>query len=295
MYFDKFPILRYLDRFGTKTRTKLVTDILRRVQINTVGKDESSFYIDYDTRDGDTPENISHRLYDTPDYFWVVLLINEALNPYYDIALDSISLDNYSKRKHYGKYLYLTSEGNTLDVLGITFSPDETIYSTTGLVDDFGVTQENYAVRARVVSDEPSLNRIRVDGGEHEYFVTGSLIGAIRGSDAIRAKVQFAEDVYTGLHHFETGTGDRLDPLAALDGTPLGLTGVTGSYTVNSPSFWETRLGVYLGISGSRNLNNVITNYENDINENDAKRTIKLIHPDQISKVVDEFDRLIKV
>ena len=46
MYFDKFPILQYLDRFGTKTKSKLVTDILRRVKINTVGKDESSFYID---------------------------------------------------------------------------------------------------------------------------------------------------------------------------------------------------------------------------------------------------------
>ena len=51
MYFDKFPILQYLDRFGTKTKSKLVTDILRRVKINTVGKEESSFYIDYEVRE----------------------------------------------------------------------------------------------------------------------------------------------------------------------------------------------------------------------------------------------------
>lgn len=294
MYFDKFPILQYLDRFGTKTKSKLVTDILRRVKINTVGKEESSFYIDYEVREGDTPENISHRLYDTSDYFWVVLLVNEALNPYYDFPLDPNSLENYSKRKNYGRYLYLTSEGNTLDVRGLTFSPDETIYMTTTTVDGFGLTLEKYDIRGRVVSDEPSFNRIRVDGGEHESFVTGSLIGMIRGSQHFRAKVHFAEDVYTGLHHFETGTGDYLNPLAALDGTPLGLTGVTGSYTTNPPPFRETRLGLYMGISGPRNLSNVITNFENDIAVNDSKRIIKLIHPDQLSKVVDEFERLIK-
>ena len=63
MYFDKFPILQYLDRFGTKTKSKLVTDILRRVKINTVGKEESSFYIDYEVREGDTPENICKRIF----------------------------------------------------------------------------------------------------------------------------------------------------------------------------------------------------------------------------------------
>jgi len=294
MYFDKFPVISYLDRFGTKTKRKLVTDILRRVEIRSVGKLENTFYIDYDTKDGDTAENISHRLYDTVDYFWVVLLVNEALNPYYDIALDTVSVENYSKRKNYGRYLYLTSYGNTAEVLGVTFSSDETIYSTTDVKDSYGITKQNYAVRARVVSDEPSLNRIRVDGGEHTYFTTGSLVGAVRGSENLIARVKYAEDVYNGLHHFETATGDRLNPLAATDGTPIGLTGTTGSYVTSSPAFWETRLGAYLGISGSRNLNHVVTNFENDLAINETKRSIKLIHPDYLSTVVTAFEELIQ-
>ena len=130
MYFDKFPVLEYLDRFGPVARRKLVTDILSRVRISTEGKDDTTFFVNYDLKDGDRPDTISDRLYGNSEYFWVVLLANDALNPYYDFSLSSVSLENYAKKKYFGKYFYLVDDSDNKKLSGLTFSPDETIFSS---------------------------------------------------------------------------------------------------------------------------------------------------------------------
>ena len=293
MYFDKFPLIEYLDRLEGDTKTRIVTDILRRVQIKTTGKDENSFYVDYYLTDGDTPENISHRLYDTPSFFWVVLMVNDAINPYYDFSLSNVSLENYTKKKYEGKYFYLVDPIDDKKVCGLTFSADETIYSSGNTQDDFGTTKENYLVRARIVSHEPTLARVRVDGGEHSDFAEGQLIGTIRGSDVKQAKIKIIEDGMFALHHFggETITNDPLSSITG--GVPLGIT-AAGIYATTPPAFHETKLGTYLGISGSRNLGDAVTNFEYEENENNKKRTIKLIHPDFIRDVVQSFEELMQ-
>ena len=69
MYFNKFPFLEYLNRFDSPSRIQLVTDVLRRVKINNQTKEDSTFFVEYDCQEGDTPENISHRLYESSDFF----------------------------------------------------------------------------------------------------------------------------------------------------------------------------------------------------------------------------------
>lgn len=295
MYFDKFPILSYIDTFDTPSRRKLITDILRRVQIKTLGKEESTFFINYDVQADDTPENISQRLYDTSSFFWVVLMVNDALNPYYDMPLDSISLENYIRKKYDGKYFYLVDPSDGKKVSGITFSPDETIYSSTNVKDDFGTTKENFTVRARVVSHEPTFARVFVDGGEHTYFAENQLIGVVRGSKIEQAKIQRIEDGMFALHHFGTGTTVTQNPLSSITGgTPFGLTASSGIYANVAPEFYETRLGVYLGISGPRITTTAINNFEHETNENEKRRSIKLVHPDFIQNVVASFEQLIQ-
>tara|TARA_Y100001937_G_C7133190_1_gene338625 strand:- start:436 stop:1335 length:900 start_codon:yes stop_codon:yes gene_type:complete len=297
MYFDKFPVLRYLDSFDADTRIRLVTDVLRRVAAKNISEEQSSFFIKYDTQDGDTPENISHRLYDTVDYFWVVLLLNEALNPYYDMALDTISLENFVKNKYFGKYFYLVDYDNNVLPTGITFSADETLFrtSTTGITDDFGTIQHEFKVRARVVEHDPSLSRIRVDGGEHVQFSEGEVIGVLREESLQRAKIKKIEDGIFGLNKFQKSDGTVVNPLASSsdDETPLGVTGSSGEYTSVAPEFYQTRLGVYLGVSGDSNTTHAINNYEHEETENETKRSIKLIHPDQLQNVVSAFEKLI--
>lgn len=298
MYFDKFPILRYLNGFDTDTRVTLVTDILRRVRARNVATEQSSFFIDYDTQDGDTPESISHRLYDSSDFFWVVLLLNEALNPYYDMALDTISLENYIKKKYFGKYFYLVEYGNTAAPSGLTFSLDETLFRTSdvGLTDDAGTILHEFDTRARVVEYDPTLYRIRVDAGEHYNFSANDVIGTFRNGNLHRATIKKVEDGIFGLHHFEKADGTQINQLASTsaDETPLGVTGATGEYTLAAPVFWETRIAAYLGISGAAaSATYAVNNYEYESTENETKRSIKLVHPDQLENIISAFEELI--
>jgi len=298
MYFDKFPVLNYFQQFGTESRFRIVTDIIRRVKIDAYGKDESTFFIKYDTQDGDTPEIISDRLYGTSDYFWVVLLVNEALNPYYDISLGYSALDSSIKRKYFGKYFYLTDINDDKQISGLTFNINDTIWHTTGSADSYGITQEYFSLRARVVDHDPTYARILVDGGgsaEYQAFEVGDYIGIYKGDDPATAKITRIEDGIYGLNHFETATGGYIDPLSAIsDGTPLGLTGATGDFISTPPQFYQTRLGTYLGISGARNTDFIKTNYETESELNDDKRSINLIHPDYLDDVVNAFESVIQ-
>ena len=293
MYFDRFALVKYLDRFGPVAKRKIVTDVLTRVQISTQGKEDTTFFVNYDMKDGDTPENISNRLYDSTEYFWVVLMVNDALNPYYDFPLDNNSLENYAKKKYFGKYFYLVDPNDNKKLSGLTFAPDETIFSSTTNVDDFGVRQENFGIRARVVGHEPTLGRIRVDAGEHTYFNENALIGVYKGSDIQQAKIKRIEDGLFALHHFENGTGDNINPLAAADGTPLGLTASSGTYASVAPRIDETRIGIYLGLSGDRSIDFAKTNFEYEIKQNENKTSIKLVAPEYLSQVVSAFSELI--
>ena len=297
MYFDNFPIIRYLNGFDPETRITLVTDILRRVRTTNISTEQSSFFIDYDTQDGDTPESISHRLYDSVDFFWVVLLLNEALNPYYDMALDNISLENFIKNKYFGKYFYLVDYDNNVIPSGMTFSADETLFrtSTTGITDDFGTIQHEFTTRARVVEHDPTLSRVRVDAGEHVSFVADEVVGVLREGILQRAKIKKIEDGLFGLNKFQKADGTDINPLASssTEETPLGMTGSSGDYTAVAPEFYQTRLGVYLGVSGDSITTYAVNNYEYEATHNETKRSIKLVHPDQLQNVISAFEDLI--
>ena len=39
---------------------------------------------EYEVQDGQKPEHISYDLYETVDYYWVILVCNNIIDPYHD-------------------------------------------------------------------------------------------------------------------------------------------------------------------------------------------------------------------
>lgn len=62
-------------------RPIVVTDILRRIKVNREFINKASFLMPYIVVEGDTPEIVSYKFYGTPLYHWVILLVNEIINP----------------------------------------------------------------------------------------------------------------------------------------------------------------------------------------------------------------------
>ncbi len=92
MYFDNFPLVAYNDH--------TVTDITRRFNITDVVKDGTAFYFLHEITEGETPETIAYDYYGDAGYHWVVLIMNNIIDPFYDWILQEDELLVYTKNKY---------------------------------------------------------------------------------------------------------------------------------------------------------------------------------------------------
>ena len=79
---------------------QIVKNIFTRVQATLEAKTDRVVYYTYDIQDGDTPESIAHRYYGSVEYHWVVLLMNDILDPQFDWPLHYSILEEYIRKKH---------------------------------------------------------------------------------------------------------------------------------------------------------------------------------------------------
>ena len=98
-YFDQFPIIDY-NLSGVNGNTTEVTDIFRRVKARNKIADNVTLFDNYDVAEGEKPEDVAYKVYGESDYFWVVTLVNNIVNRYYDWPLDQFSFQQYIKDKY---------------------------------------------------------------------------------------------------------------------------------------------------------------------------------------------------
>ena len=100
MFFSKFPLLAYtLDNTSTY---QLVPDILRRVKFSDQLKNNDAFFDKYDVRDGETPEILADKFYGDSTFHWIILMVNDIIDPRFDWPMDFNMLNEYCSGK-YGK------------------------------------------------------------------------------------------------------------------------------------------------------------------------------------------------
>ena len=98
-FFPQFPKIQY-NLSGVNGNTKTVTDIFRRVKIRSKIADNVSLFDKYDVSEGEKPEDIAYKIYGDTDYFWVVTLVNNIVNRYYDWPLPEFVFQQYLKDKY---------------------------------------------------------------------------------------------------------------------------------------------------------------------------------------------------
>ena len=97
-YFNQFPGIDY-DLKGDGNTT-IVTDIFRRVKARSKIVNNVSAFDKYDVQEGEKPEDVAYKMYGDSDYFWVITLVNNIVNRYYDWPLDQFSFQQYIKDKY---------------------------------------------------------------------------------------------------------------------------------------------------------------------------------------------------
>jgi len=96
-YFKYFPKSIYST---DSVLVDVVTNIVARYAFQQSFKDNTSVFYDYDIQDSDTPEIIASKFYNSPERHWVVLMMNNIVDPQFDWPLKQDTLIKYINSKY---------------------------------------------------------------------------------------------------------------------------------------------------------------------------------------------------
>ena len=109
-YFSKFPQI-YYDAAG-QGNPKLVTNLLRRVQIKEGLRESGALFDLYEVSGEETPESVSEQYYGDQKYYWIILLFNNVKDRFYDWPLTQ---DQFEKINKFFEDIRTNIEGDTFE------------------------------------------------------------------------------------------------------------------------------------------------------------------------------------
>ena len=285
--YDKLPRVRYITPQGFKDVSDITTTF--RVYDNVVR--EGAYPNEVAVPETDRPDIFSHRIYGNSRMHWLLLNMNQLVNPFYDWVLGPASFDNYMEEKYPGYTLFLLDVTTATPFKG-SFRTNDMIYST-------GVTnaaaQPAYVSElknARVVSYDPSYCRMVIEftqksawvPAEGEY-IAGKNTNAIGEETYYVAKIGKAIESQYAAHHFENSDGELLNPTV-----PASLHGKYISTDDLGFTFGATPLGRYI-------LNDfgdyTVTNRDYEVEQNDDRRNIKVVSRRYLDNINRDVETLL--
>lgn len=299
MYFRKFPTLEY--KFNNKTYTFL--DIFRRVKFDNETLNNNQIFFDYYLTDGETLEKISSKYYNTPDYWWVLILSNNILSNF-EIPTDENFIQSYIDTKFDGKALYFADYMPDLlpgDILaGVTLSGNtitETSETNYAVVYEYNKTFRYVRVKEiyGTINQNDNVGFYRNDATtlvDHDVITSfGESVQKLpwatvkKIGDYKDAPIQF-NDIYANY----------ISPYFVNSTTETRSTSV-GNYISatlsDTDTITNTLLYKFMTSVNDNNLSTVTTNETKVKSDNEKFRTIKVLNPIYIKKVVSDIFSLI--
>ena len=285
MYFEDFPKIYYQFTINNREVLKIVTDITANIRLRKELLENVSLYDLYDVKDGETPEIISDKIYGTPRYHWAIMLANMIYDSITEFPMSSNVLDEYTYNK-YNKFIatswYYEVEGGYTYVIATVpehgISPENVSSTMTNplLIQDAFVDAVYYVDTEevlRVHSKATGLdNPLLVDSGVlDENTLKIRVTGPIGSSTMPSSSVNATEIISPsgGLTIFTTNREYLIH-----------------HYDLNGYVVYGTPAEIASGAVP-------VTNKENENNENEAKRRIKIVSPQHIGLVASELQNLI--
>lgn len=286
-FLDKFPLIRYTVDKNLFSEYDTVRNILFRVRVlKEIMSGNIDTYYMYTVKDEETPDALANKVYGTSEAHWVILYANDIYDPQYDWPMSSKVFDKYVINKygsiefaktnfhHYEKVI--TRENPYYQKISVTrFEVNETIL-TDGVLTLFDYTND-FDV-GEIAFAGPS-NAANVFSGEvvswsntNGKIVLANTNGKISPFQTLNGNISAAN-----------GTVQIIDfPSVPIDAyNTIADTTDFATYSVANKTVFET-------ISRDR-----VSYYDYELNLNEERRLIKIIHPRYYSQIVTELDQLI--
>ena len=94
-YFRPFDKVRY--SLKKNNNPLLLTNITQRFKVRDALKQITAIYYDYVVQDHDRPDLVAFKYYEDETLDWLLFLINDIVDPYYDWPMDQRTFNNYMK------------------------------------------------------------------------------------------------------------------------------------------------------------------------------------------------------
>lgn len=96
-YFNYFPKTFYRTE---DTSLEAVTNITSRIDVLKEARDNPNLWTEYSINEGDTPEIIASRVYNDPEKHWIILMLNNIVDPMFDWPLQQNQLIKFIDKKY---------------------------------------------------------------------------------------------------------------------------------------------------------------------------------------------------
>ena len=96
--FKEFPKVNYDIKKNGKLEN--VTNIMLRFKIVEAIKSRKVIYYDYNVQDGERPDVVAYKYYGDSTLDWLILMVNNAIDPFYDWPMRTHVFEEYLKEKY---------------------------------------------------------------------------------------------------------------------------------------------------------------------------------------------------
>ena len=156
-FFEPFPKVNYDIKKNGKIEN--VTNIMLRFKIVDELKKQQSNYFDITVEEGDRPDVVATKVYENPELDWLILMINDIIDPIYDWPMGGRILEDFIRSK-YGsipaaqatvhEYRKILNEKSVLFdgtvVPRRTLVVDETTYNSLGVNERESIDKYQYEI-----------------------------------------------------------------------------------------------------------------------------------------------------
>lgn len=264
-YFNSFPLVPYY--FGNEKTFTYFENIGVYVDLLDQIVDDVSFYNYYTIIDGDRPDTVSYKFYDTTDYHWTFYLLNQNLRECgWPLTLDQVEERAKEYYPNYAVQIDGTHTTNTVtdsSVLGkrLQIGTEVSINSgaavATVISRNLDIGQIVLKYKSGTESALTSISEITYSNGLPSPSDEAYVFSAAAGTNFYNNVVE-----YNAPHHYENNG-------VMVDIDPFDLTTAIAGATP-------------------------VTNYEYYQEENDGNKQIRVLKPDVIRRVTQEFNRLVR-
>jgi hypothetical protein len=310
-FFQQFPTIEYDLQETNELSTRF--DIFRHVDVLNAQSDDFTSYLYYEIKDGERPDIVSYKLYDTTDYYWTFFIINDFLqagfNEWYKSSFDFhrgleleyddhgalIFLPNYSEKSNVIGGLDVTYEDLRLARVGS--SPQDT---------------------AKIERFDPfMLQLITYDASSDSFYDSSGTYHFAFSSTATAA----GKNAWLGTYKAHLYDLGLINQNTTIDEGDLSTYTYTAerTYSLLLDAPWRFKsilanvdkeadvvqttikakddvIGAYDAlIKGEGSISNYKSWYEYENEKNEANRKIKYVRRELIEQFADEYKRLINL